>query len=175
MRHVAASLSFSIGPSRNTKRWIPKERQELQIQVLILRSFYEQPLSQSSIRYYYKNIDCSCFNHFTSDKFCPFKAPCEGEQAARGNNCIVRSVFFFFTADFIAYVLYLRYTKSDMYKLRTPFWRDVIETILHSEGLIEERFFTKLFHCDLIRHPFKTFRNVSLKNFHCFVFKVIVS
>lgn len=62
----------------------------------------------------------------------------EANGQQRGNNCNVISVFFF-TADFIAYVLYLQSTTWDMYKMMTPFWKDAIETFLHSEELIEEK------------------------------------
>lgn len=79
---------------------------------------------------HFEHLDRSCFSLFTPGKFCSFKQ-------LYGHDCR------FFTADFIAYVLVcLRYTKSHMYKPRTPFWRDVFETVLQSEGLTEDRFWT---------------------------------
>lgn len=62
--------------------------------------------------------------------------PCESEQTARGNNRTVRSVFFLHCR------LYYVCPVFAIHKIRyvqTPFLKDVIETFLHSKGLIEEK------------------------------------
>lgn len=89
-----------------------------------------------------KNVVYIWFNYFGSESACEGKKK-KKRAAKQSQTCVF---FFFFTADFIAYVLYLQSTKSDIRYVQTDHHpeKDVIETVLHSEGLTEERLFTHI-------------------------------